>query len=395
LHPKRQIVVVGASLAGLRTVEALRRRGYDGNIVWIGAEERLPYDRPPLSKQLLVGAWSPERTALSARPSYDALAVDLRLGRRAVKLDARDRHVALDDGTSVVYDALVIATGARARNLPGADRLAGVHTLRTLDDAIAIKAALDRKPRVAVVGAGFIGLEVAASCRKLGLDVTIIEAMPLPLAGVLGTQMGEIVARMHGARGVTVRTNVKVASLVGERSVEGVLLSDGTRVDADLVVVGIGVVPETAWLEGSGVAVDDGVVCDSTCAASVPDVVAAGDVARWHNPTFGESMRVEHWAHAVEQADAAAARLLDGSSAPPFASVPTFWSDQHDVKIQFAGRILPTDTVRVVEGSVDDLRFAALYGRAGRVRGVVTFRMPAALVRYRRAIAEGAAFELT
>jgi 3-phenylpropionate/trans-cinnamate dioxygenase ferredoxin reductase subunit len=386
----KEIIVVGASLAGLRAVEALRRRGYDGRLVLIGEEARRPYDRPPLSKQVLRGEWEPERTELKAR--YDTLDLDLRLGHRAVSLDTRERRVTLADGERLPYDGLVIATGAAARSLPGGEGLSGVYTLRTWDDAIAIRDALAKRPRVAIVGAGFIGLEVAASCRALGLDVTVVEMADVPLAHAIGETMGRAVTDFHRARGVVMRTGVSVLGFVGEREVAGLRLSDGTAVDAEVVVVGVGVVPATSWLAGSGVAVASGVVCDARGATNVPGVVACGDVARWENPLFGESMRVEHWTNAVEQAGAAAQTLLDGDAAPPLASVPYFWSDQYDAKIQFAGKITPGDTLKVVEGSVEEKNLVALYGRAGKLRGVLAVNKPVALIRNRKAIAEGAAF---
>ncbi len=268
-----------------------------------------------------------------------------------------------------------------------------MHTLRTLDDALAIREGLARRPRVAIVGAGFIGLEVAASCRALGLDVTVVEAAPVPLEGAIGAVMGGAIAALHRSHGVTLRTAVAVESIIGDRTVAGLRLADGTIVDAELVIVGIGVAPETRWLEGSGVVLDRGVSCDSRCRAGPPGIVACGDVARWPNPLFGETMRVEHWTNAVEQADAAVAALLDGDAAPPFAPVPYFWSDQYDVKLQLAGRVAPGDTVRVVEGSMEGRSLVALYGRAGRLRAVLTVNKPAALIRYRRALHEGATLE--
>jgi NADPH-dependent 2,4-dienoyl-CoA reductase/sulfur reductase-like enzyme len=387
----KAVVVVGASLAGLRAVEALRRRGFAGRVTWIGDEPHRPYDRPPLSKQVLRGEWAPERTALKV--DYAALEADLRLGVRAVSLDARDRHVLLGDGSAVAYEGLVIATGGTARDLAGSAGLTGVHTLRTLDDATAIRSALGARPKVAVVGAGFIGLEVAASCRALGLEVTVVETARVPLGAAIGETMGEAVAELHRAQGVTVRMGVAVERFIGDRAVAGLYLADGTTVDAELVVVGIGVVPETRWLEGSGIVLEGGVRCDEHSATNLPGVVACGDVARWTNPLFGEAMRVEHWTNAVEQADAAVAFLLDGDSAAPFAPVPYFWSDQYDAKIQFAGRVAPGDELCIMEGTVRERNLVALYGRAGRLRGVLTVNKPGALIRYRRALSVGAAFE--
>lgn len=386
------IVVVGASLAGLRAVEALRRKGYDGKITWIGAEPHRPYDRPPLSKQVLRGEWNPDRVTLPARPGYDALELDLRLGTRAVALDAQQRQVVLSGGTRVGFDGLVIATGATPRKLEGSDAIEGIHVLRTLEDAIAIRAVLEKSPRVVIVGAGFIGLEVAASCRTLGLDVTVIEMAETPLSVALGNTMGDAIANVHRSRGVEFRTGVSVESILGGSHVEALRLSDGSILPADLVVVGIGVVPETAWLEGSGVLIDNGVLCDAYCATAVPGVVACGDVARWDNLLFGESMRVEHWTNAVEQANAAITRLLEGENVSPFVTVPYFWSDQYDLKIQFAGRAAGADSFRVVEGSAMTKDLVALYGKAGKVRGVLAVNKPGALIKYRKVIAAGEAF---
>jgi 3-phenylpropionate/trans-cinnamate dioxygenase ferredoxin reductase subunit len=386
----KHVAVVGASLAGLRAVEALRRRGHDAKITWIGAEPVLPYDRPPLSKQVLRGEWQPERAALKA--DYQKLDVEPELGRRATGLDAGARRLRLDDGRELGYDGLVVATGAAPRRLLGCD-LEGVHTLRTLEDALAIRRVLERRPRVVIVGAGFIGLEVAASCRMLGLEVTLVELEPVPLAGLLGSVIGESIAGLHRDHGVELRGGVRVRRLIGERQVEGVEV-DGDRVlPADLVVVGIGVAPTTEWLEGSGVALDDGVVCDDRCAASVPGIVACGDVARFTHGASGESLRIEHWSNAVEQADAAVRRLLEGPSAPPYAAVPYFWSDQYDAKIQFVGRTRGADAMRVIEGGVATKNLVAVYERAGKLCAALTVNKPASLIKLRRAIAEGTAFE--
>jgi NADPH-dependent 2,4-dienoyl-CoA reductase/sulfur reductase-like enzyme len=387
----RSIVVVGASLAGLRCVEALRTRGYDGKLTLIGEEPHKPYDRPPLSKQLLSGEWQSEKLFFR-KEGYDELGLDLRLGARASALDPRARHVLLADGSRVGYDAAVIATGAQARSLPNPLQLTGVHVLRTLDDALAIKAALATHPRVAVVGAGFIGLEVAASCRKLGLSVDVIEPMALPLAAALGERVGQSVARLHTDHGVRWHLQTQVTALEGEGRVERLRLSNGETLEADLVVVGIGVVPATAWLEGSGVIVDQGVLCDATSATNVPDVFAIGDVARWPNGLFDETMRVEHWSNAVEQAGAVATRLLAGEG-KPYTPVPYFWSDQYDVKLQFAGRVRADDDFEVVQGSLDERTYVALYGRAGRLRGVLTSNRPQLLIRYRRLLSERASFD--
>jgi 3-phenylpropionate/trans-cinnamate dioxygenase ferredoxin reductase subunit len=389
-----QVVIAGASLAGLRAAEALRQLGYEGTIHFVGAEDALPYDRPPLSKEILKGEWEPEKTALVRdRERFDALQLDLHLGRRATALDATARRLRLDDGVELGFDGLVIATGASPRRLPDQDALEGVSVLRTLEQALTIRSALERSPRVAVVGAGFIGAEVAASCRARGLEVTMIEALPVPIEHAVGADVGKTVAAVHRDQGVDVRLGVGVDALEGSGRVERVQLSDGSVVEADLVVVGIGVAPCTDWLEGSGVDLDNGVVCDARCATSVPGIVAAGDVARWHNPLFDEDMRIEHWSNAAEMARAAVETLLAGSGeSPAYASVPFFWSDQYDLKIQSAGRLGGADESAIVHGSLEERNFLKLYGRKGRLVGALAFNQPRKLIGYRRKLKEPCSF---
>src|SRR6478752_6839786 len=344
------VVVVGASLAGLRATEALRRDGYDGRLVLIGAEPHLPYDRPPLSKQLLAGEWEAQDLALR-RAEYDELQLDLRLGVRATALDAAAKVLTLDpgDGTrqELAFDGALLATGATPRTLPNTPDLEGIFVLRTVDDALDLRARLDSNPRVVVVGAGFIGSEVAATCRGRGLQVTVLEALPAPLVRGLGETLGMVCGELHRDHGVDLRLGVGVAAIEGDGRVERVRLDDGATVEADIVVVGVGVAPVTEWLEGSGLTLDNGVVCDETLLAA-PGVVAAGDVARWPNRRFGETMRVEHWENAQEQGEHAARTLLGRSE--PYQPVPWFWSDQYDRKIQLAGRNRPDDEVQIVDG---------------------------------------------
>jgi NADPH-dependent 2,4-dienoyl-CoA reductase/sulfur reductase-like enzyme len=390
----RTIVIVGASLAGLRAAETLRREGFRDRVVLVGAESHLPYDRPPLSKELLAGEWEPEHVALRKQP-YDDLDLDVRLGRHATGLDVSGHAVELDGGETLPFDGLVVATGARPRTLRGTPALEGIFVLRTLDDCLAIRARLETRPRVVVIGAGFIGSEVAATCRGRGLDVTVLEMLPTPLARAVGTVVGDACGRLHREHGVDLRCGVTVAGFEGRDRVERVVLADGTALDADLVVVGVGVAPETAWLDGSGLELDDGVVCDATCLAA-PGIVAAGDVARWPNPLFdGETMRVEHWTNATEQGVAAARRLLvdDASHAEEFAPVPFVWSDQYDVKIQVVGSIRGDDDVAVADGSLDEDRFVALFGRGGRLVGALGFSRPRIVMQYRRMIAERASWD--
>ena len=384
----RAIAVVGASLAGLRAVETLRRKGFDGTITLIGAEPHLPYDRPPLSKEILTGTWDVDRLPLR-REDYAELDLDLRLGRRGVALDVAEQRVQLDDGASVAYDGLVIATGSAPRELPGTPPLEGIHLLRTLDDALAIRAGLSEGPRVAIVGAGFIGAEVASSCRARGLEVTLIEALEVPLLRGLGRELGAVCAELHREEGVDLRTGVGVEGFAGSGRVESLRLSDGSAVPADLVVVGIGVAPVTDWLGSSGLELADGVVCDATCATRAPGVVAAGDVARWYNPLFEQQMRAEHWTNAVEQGVAAAETLLAGpEAAEPFAPVPFVWSDQYAVKIQVAGQVRPDDEVKLIAGSIAERKFTVLFGRAGRLSGVLAFNRPRDVIKYRRLLAD-------
>ncbi|HYT38866.1 MAG TPA: FAD-dependent oxidoreductase [Acidimicrobiia bacterium] len=389
-----RVVVVGASLAGLSALETLRQESFEGELIAVGAEAVLPYDRPPLSKQVLQGHWEPDKVVLRDQGQYDALGVTWHLGRRAVGLDVAARTVTLDDGEPLAYDGLVIATGATPRRLPDTPDLAGIHVLRTLDECLALRGELETASRVCVVGAGFIGAEVAASARVRGLDVTVLEALPAPLARAFPAEMGAACAALHLDQGVDLRCGVTVAGFEGEGRVSGVRLGDGSVVEADVVVVGVGVVPETGWLESSGLALDNGVVCDSTCATSAPGVVAAGDIARWPNNLFGETMRIEHWSNAVEQGAAAAKRLLAGpGEALDFTPVPYFWSDQYDAKIQFLGRCCPTDEVRVVDGSVEERRFVALFGRHGRLVGALAFSRPRLLMAYRKLLAAKTSFD--
>ena len=381
------IVVVGASLAGVRLVQALRREGFGGRIVLVGAETHWPpFDRPPLSKQVLTGDWDPDKARLRVPDPFDA---ELVLGRRAVALDLVASTLTLDDGSAVAFDGLVIATGASPITLPGTDDIAGVHVLRSIDDCLALRRDLASARRVAVVGAGVIGCEVASSCRTLGLEVTLVEALDVPLTRVLGPEMGRVATALHESHGVDVRLSTRVVAIEGDGTVERLQLSDGPVVEADVVVVGVGVRPATGWLEGSGLTVDDGVVCDEACVAvgSEGRVVAAGDVARWVHPLYGRSMRVEHWTNASDQAShAAKALLLGADAAGPFSAVPYFWSDQHGTKFQLVGTSGPGDDVAVVEGSLEDDKFVATFGRDGVVVGALCVNWPARTVPWRQAV---------
>ena len=384
------LVIVGASLAGLRAVEAARRTGYDGPITLIGAEKHLPYDRPPLSKEFLDSAGSGQHPPLRQERELRAeLDVDLRLGAAATALHT-DRRVVVVGGDEISYSALIIATGARARELPGSDHLRGVHALRTVDDARAIRTALDAGARTVVIGAGFIGSEVASSAAKRGVHVTVVEAMPTPLVRAVGDVMGPAIAALHTRNGTRLMCGTSVEQLEGDERVTGVLLSDGTRLPADLVVVGIGTVPATEWLAHSGLTVDNGVVCDETLFTGVDGVYAAGDVARWRNRAFGRLQRLEHWTSAAEQGAAAARNALDPGHPKPYSTVPYFWSDWYGHRIQFVG-ITDADEVAVVDGAIDaDGRWVALYRKGDQLVGALTLDGQAVIMKYRTLIARGA-----
>ncbi len=387
------IAVVGASLAGVNAAATLRAEGFGGRLVLVGDEIRDPYDRPPLSKQVLAGTWEPDRIALPV--DLDDLDLEQHRGVRATALDAAARTISLADGGEVAVDGIVLATGATPRRLPGATPT-GVHMLRTLDDALALRAALDADPaRVVVIGAGFIGAEVAATCRERGHEVTLVEAMDWPLARVLGEDVGRLLAGVHEEHGVDVRLGVGVDHLEADPlgAVRAVHLADRSVIESSVVVVGIGVTPAVEWLEGSGLALDDGVVCDEALLAA-PGIVAAGDLVRWPHRGFGEVLRIEHWDHAIESGRAAARRLLAApGDAVAFEPVPWFWSDQYDRKIQLAGRAAPHDEAVVLSGSFEEQRVAVAYRRGDRIIGVLGVNRPRQVVQGRMLIERGASWD--
>lgn len=376
-----RIAIVGASLAGLAAARALRGQSFAGEIVVIGAERHQPYDRPPLSKDFLTGACSAADLRLGDEDDDD-LGVRWRLGTPAARLDPGNRRIVLRDGEEITADGVVLATGARARRLPGTDGLANVHTLRTLDDAVALRADLRPGARLVVIGAGFIGAEVAASARSLGLDVTVVEALPTPLAGPLGAEMGAVCAGLHADHGVRLLTGVPVARLTGSGRAEAVELADGTRLPADVVLAGIGAQPDVEWLAGSGLTLAGGVVTDASGATNLPTVVATGDCAVSYSPYAGRAVRAEHWTHAFEQPAAAVATLLGGTGRAP--GVPYFWSDQYGVRLQFAGHREHGDTVRVVEGDPAQRSFLAVYERHGQPVAVLGMNQTRLFTRWRR-----------
>ncbi|GAA1964075.1 NAD(P)/FAD-dependent oxidoreductase [Amycolatopsis minnesotensis] len=381
----RTVTIVGTSLAGLRAAQELRAQGFDGELVLVGDEPHRPYDRPPLSKDFLLGKIGVEDLELADAAGLLELGARWHLGKRAVRLSSSDGSVVLSDGTELASDGVVIATGASARTLGGG--LAGVHTLRTLDDAVALRREVaDGGVRVVVIGAGFIGAETASTCRALGCDVTVVEAAPVPLSRVLGAEFGAACAGLHEENGVRLVTGTGVFALEGDTRVTGVRLADGTVLDADVVVAGIGVRPNTEWLDGSGLLVDNGVVCDEGCVTASPNVVAAGDVARFRHD--GAHVRTEHWTSAAEQPGVAVRNLLAGSTVAHHANRGYFWSEQYGHRIQFAGRA--AGEAEVVEGSLAGRRFVATYLCDGVVTGVLAMDSPKPFTRLRRGLARAA-----
>ena len=393
-RPPRRILIIGASLAGLRTAEALRQAEFDGALTIVGAEIHPPYNRPPLTKAALVEG--PDTSALEFVQARDLEATWI-LGVSAIAFDLAPREVRLDTGTTVSFDNLVIATGARARRLPGVVGAADVHYVRTVDDALVLHQALaEPGQRVLVIGAGFLGSEVASTAASLGHRVTLVEATAGPMLGALGPELSAYCAKLHTSRGVDLRTSTTVESLSPSEDGKGqsAVLADHkhggrARVDADIIVAALGGMPNTEWLRGSGLAVDGGVVTDLTLTAlngagsPVPGVVAAGDVARVPQPLLdGTAARVEHWAMAVGHSRIAAATLLQAR--PQAASaVPSFWTDQHGVQMRGIGLPGAADTSTVVDGAMEDHRFVVARTRRGRLVGVVAVNNTPALMPYR------------
>ncbi|MDJ1134952.1 NAD(P)/FAD-dependent oxidoreductase [Streptomyces iconiensis] len=380
----RTVTVIGASLAGLYAAMELRSQGYDGRLVMVGEETHRPYDRPPLSKEFLRGAVTAERLSLAEADEIGELDADWLLGTRAEGLDPPAGSVLLEGGRRLPTDGVVLATGAVPRTLPG-EPLHGVHTLRTLDDAAALREELSRgQVRVVVIGAGFIGAEVASSCATLGHNVTVVEAAPQPLLPQLGDEMARFCADLHTDHGVSLQTGCGVKALHGDvhGRVDWVELTDGRHLPADVVVTGIGVSPATGWLRGSGVPLDDGVVCDGGgVVASLPGIVAVGDVARC------AGHRSEHWSSAMEQPAVAVRNLLAGSTVETHTALPYFWSDQYGVRLQLAGHREQADTLRMVEGSPEDRSFLAVYERDGATTAVLAANRPRPFTRLRRELA--------
>ncbi|QYN22029.1 NAD(P)/FAD-dependent oxidoreductase [Amycolatopsis sp. DSM 110486] len=389
------VVIVGASVGGVRTAQALRAQGHDGRIVLVGAEPHLPYDKPPLSKQFLAGAWEHDRLALLTAEEAAADGIELRLGVAATGVDPVARTVELAEGTDLGYDTLVIATGATARPSPWAAE-SGVHVLRTLTDGTGLRAALAEPGPLVVVGGGFIGAEVAATAHAAGREVTVVDPLPAPIARVLGDEVGRLVGDVHRRHGVETRFGIGVRAVSGRVGALDITLTDGTVLPAGTAVVGIGAVPAVEWLADSGLELDNGLVCDEFCRATGhPEIFGVGDVARWFHAGHGEHVRVEHWTNAVEQAACVAHNVVHPEEPVQYRPTEYAWSDQYDWKIQIAGRPNRATGFELAgDPTTDAPRFAALYrDETGRLSAAVTVNWPKLLVAARRLITAGTPYE--
>ena len=387
MNKVRKIVVVGASLAGVRACQNLRREGFEGHLTLIGDEKHLPYDRPPLSKTMLTSDQDPLDLTLVSNSDLSDLGLDLILGEQATALNTERSEVTVG-GEEIRYDGLIIATGARARKLSKFDDIGGIHTLRTVDDAVAIRSGLQSSSSVVIVGAGFIGSEVAAAAKQRGCQVTIVEANEAPLVRGLGIKVGDAYANLLRSNDIDLRLGVSVEEVHGDESIEGVTLTDGAFVSAELLVVGIGAVPNTEWLTTSGLSVDDGIVCDETLNAGVRGIYAVGDVAKAPNRWLGDRIRrTEHWTTATEHAALAAKNLLTPENSNSYNSVPFIWSDQGEDRIQIAGDTIDFDEVEILSASAEDQAFIAGYRHGDSLAGVMALNNMRSFVKFRRLIA--------
>lgn len=373
-----KVLIVGAGVAGVATATALRGKGFSGEIVLASDESELPYDRPPLSKQYLSGAWPSARLRLRTAEFYQTNDIRLRLRSAATGVDPQRRLVHFADRCEN-YDALVIATGLSARRLPGQDNIAGLHSLRTFDDARNLRRALSTTESLVVVGGGFIGLEVAATAADRGIAVTVVEPLSAPLAGALGAEVGMRVRRLHEEHGVTVITGVGVRAVLGERHLDGLELTDGRRIPARLAVVGIGSRPNTDWLTHGGLPIDDGVLCDEHCRVlGMDSIYAAGDIVRRTGPHGRILGRIEHWTNAVDHAEIVAAALLGASPPQPLHPVPYFWSHQFGVKLQFVGSAAGAHARTTVDRGRGKRGSLTVFGTAVEATGALAWDWPAA-----------------
>lgn len=373
--PLRCIVIVGAGAAGISAAEALRDEGFSGRIIMIGDERETSYDRPPLSKQILLGTVTVDDIVLRTADFFSDNDIELLQGVTATALDVTARQLTLDNGTVLSFDGLIVATGLRARQLPGQPMLQGMHTLRTHGDAQALRSDLLQASKVLVIGAGFLGSEIAASASQLGAQVVMLDSADTPMQRQLGRTLGDAVARLHQERGVRVLCNTSVQQIHGsdQGRVQGVTLTDGTRLDADVVVVAIGSTTATDWLESSGLALDNGIVCDAYCQAA-PGIFAAGDVASWFSQRLQTQVRLEHRMNATEHGMAAAQNLL--GAAVPFDPVPFFWTDLYNVKIQGFGMAGADSEMHVLTGTPGESGFTGALVSADRIEAVVGWNAP-------------------
>ena len=382
MHDLAHVAVVGASVTGFSAVRALRAEGYRGRITMIGAETHLPYDRPPLSKQVLAGAWDAHRVTLPGE-----LDAELRLGVEATSVDIDGRVLLLSDDSAVSYDGMVIATGLRPRRLAVGGSPRGVHYLRTIDDCLALRSALLAGPRLAVIGAGFLGAEVAATAAGMGAEVTLIDVLDSPLIRQVGPAVSERLLELHAAHGVRFIGGVTVAGWqAADGRVSGVTLDNGQVVAADTVLVAIGSEPSTGWLAGTGISLSNGIDCDATCFAA-PGVVAAGDVANWYDVSSGRRVRLEHRTNAVEHGMAAARSLLGADR--PYSPIPYAWTDQHHVRLQVAGHIRSGQELHVVDGDSSG-DFLGEYVADGRVQAIIAWNCARKFTVHRRRIGQPA-----
>lgn len=377
-----RIVIVGGSVAGVHAAESLRELGFEGDVVLVSAEDNLPYDRPPLSKEILLGSSQPDEILLRPTGFYQEKSIELRLGVAAVGLDTAEKTVHLADKSHLSYDGLVLATGSSARHPRVSGRSPKIHLVRSLKDAAELRTELIPGRRLVVVGGGFVALEVASAAAQLGLDVSIVARGETPLAAILGEEVGQWYADLHERHGVTLYSGRQVAKY--EETPDGVevTLTDGTVLHSDILVAGIGATPAVEWLESSTVQLSDGVLCSPSLLTSAKDVVAAGDIVKWRNPLFDEEMRIEHWSNAADQGRHAAKTLLGDDT--PFASVPYFWTDQYDTKLRFVGRATGRTDVRIEQ--MTDTELVVSIGRNGVLIGAVCVGAPRLLAHYKVAI---------
>ncbi|WP_043288956.1 NAD(P)/FAD-dependent oxidoreductase [Paraburkholderia oxyphila] len=390
----RRVVIVGGGLAALRCTEELRRGGHDGRIAIVTAEPHLPYDRPPLSKDVLLGKKELGDVLYRDDAFYREHQVDMYLSRRATGLRIREREV-LTNGSAIAFDDLLICTGASPRPFPLKSDLEGIYTLGRVEDALRLRAALQNgAPRVVILGAGFIGAEVASAARSLGLETTIVNLAATPLERAVGPEMGGMLSALHADHGARLLCSVSIEEIFGQGRVEELLLTNGERIPCDILVIGIGSAPNIGWLEGSGLELANGIVCDATLSAGPPGIYAAGDVAWWPNGLFGRGMRCEQWTNAAEQGRHVARNMLAGHEGrTPFVGSNYFWSDQYGHRIQFAGSEV-ADEVKIVKGAFENRRFLAYYRKGDQLCGALALNEPKALMLAKQQIETGTRWDL-